>query len=349
MFRGIVSTIMLALACASGLVPDAHAELNIIHYERAYELIYSRLYHLREVPFKDIVFAIENAYMGDSLDYGEYNEAIGYMVSALRHQADTYAGIEPNKNMAMLRAVSSCYMEPNEANHGRPFGYDMLPTLHKGYPHYGLVTSLLKTGRGTCRSLPFLFKILADELGAEAYLALAPNHTFIRHQDANYQWWNFETTIGRYLPDIAIAELTEMRPMGISSGLYMTPLRGNQLMILCLSDLLYAYIHRTGRYSDSFIRRCYGVGLLFFPNNPLLMVHMYNDRRNVLCERARRAGLRDSVELRTNPDFSEENRQVEDIKKRIEQMGYQEWSDDYLSSYMQRMQNYVNQHPDEFQ
>lgn len=339
---------MLTFACALVFIPDAHAELSIIHYERAYELIYRRLYQQSEVPFKDIVFAIENAYMGDSLNYEDYNREIEYMASALRNQADTYADIEPNRNMAILRAVSSCYMEPNEANHGCPFRYDMLPTLRKGHPHYGLVTSLLKTGRGTCRSLPFLFKILADELGAEAYIALAPNHTFIRHKDANNNWWNFETTTGRYLPDMAIVELTEMRPVGISSGLYMTPLRGNQLMLLCLNDLLYAYIQRTGRYSDSFVRRCYGVGLLFFPNNPLLMIHMYNDRRNVLCERARKAGLRDSVELRTNPDFSAENRQVEEIKRRIEQMGYQEWSDDYLSSYMQRMQNYVNQHPDEF-
>lgn len=348
MCRSIVGTVMLVLACALGFVPDAHAEWNIIHYERAYELIYRRLYHQREVPFKDIVFAIENAYMGDSLNYEEYNKAIGYMVSALRHQADTYAGIEPNRNMAILRAISSCYMEPNEANHGHPFGYDMLPTLRKGYPHYGLVSSLLKTGRGTCRSLPFLFKILADELGAEAYLTLAPNHNFIRHKDANDKWWNFETTIGRYLPDMAIVELTEMRPIGISSGLYMTPLRGNQLMILCLSDLMYAYIHRAGRYSDSFIRRCYGVGLLFFPNHPLLMVHTYNDRRYVLCERAREAGLKDSVQLRIHPDFCEENRQVENMKKRIEQMGYQEWSDDRLSRYLQQMRNYVGQHPDEF-
>jgi len=72
----------------------AHAEYNIVHYERAYELIYHQLYHLREVPFKDIVFAIENAYLGDSADYNEYNREIERMVSALQRQADTYAHLE---------------------------------------------------------------------------------------------------------------------------------------------------------------------------------------------------------------------------------------------------------------
>lgn len=325
----------------------AHAEYSIVYYERAYELIYRQLYHQREVPFKDIVFAIENAYLGGSANYDEYNREIERMVSALQRQADTYAYLEPTRDMALLRAISSCYIESNEANHGKPFRYDMLPTLQRNYPHYGLVTTLLNTGRGTCRSMPFLFKILADELGVKAYLSATPNHLFIQHQDARGKWWNFETTAGRYFSIETMVELTGVRPAGIFSKLYLSPFRDNELMIICLDDLMEAYFLRTGRYTDPFTRKCYGVGLLFYPNSSLL-IHLYNDSRTVLCERAKEAGIKDTFELAHHPDFAEENKQVNAIKNRIEQLGFQDWGKDELAGYIQRMRDYVEQHPKEF-
>lgn len=324
----------------------AHAEYSIVHYERAYELIYRQLYHQREVPFKDIVFAIENAYLGGTANYDEYNKEIERMVSALQRQADTYAYLEPTRDMALLRAISSCFVESNDANHGKPFKYDMLPTLRRNYPHYGLVTTLLNTGRGTCRSMPYLFKILADELGVKAYLSSAPNHLFIQHQDANGKWWYFETTAGRYLPLEAMVELTGVRPAGIISNIYMSPLRDNEQMIICLHDLMEAYFLRTGRYTDPFTRKCYGVGLLFFPNSSLL-IHRYNDCRTVLCERAKEAGIMDTIELANHPDFAEENKQVNAIKKRIEQLGFQDWDKDEVTRYVQQMRDYVELHPEE--
>ena len=336
----IISLTILLYVCA-------HAEYSILYYERAYELIYRQLYHQSEVPFKDIVFAIENAYLGGTADYNDYNREIGRMVSALQQQADTYAYLEPTRNMALLRAISSCFVEPNEANHGKPFRYDMLPTLRLNYPHYGLVTTLLNTGRGTCRSMPYLFKILAEELGVEVYLSVAPKHLFIQHQDAMGKWWNFETTSGCYLSSEAMAELTGLRPAGIISKMYMSPLRDNELMIICLDDLMEAYFLRTGRYTDPFTRRCYGLGLMFFPNSYLL-IHLYNDYRTVLCEKAKKAGVKDTFELANHPDLAEDNKQVNAIKKRIEQLGFQDWDKDELSDYIQRMRSYVEHHPDEF-
>lgn len=113
------------LCCLAWLAIQLHAEYSIMHYERAYELIFRRLYQQWDVPFRDIVFAIENAYSGDSLNYEEYIQEIERMTSALRQQAEAYAPSMPSKEMAIMRAISSCYCEPNEANRGRPFSYDI--------------------------------------------------------------------------------------------------------------------------------------------------------------------------------------------------------------------------------
>lgn len=115
----------IILICLAWISLQVHAEYSIVHFERAYELIYRRLYHQQEVPFRDIVFAIENAYLGDSLNYKEYIDEIERMTSALHQQAEAYAPSMPSKEMAIFKAISSCYCEPNEANRGRPFSYDI--------------------------------------------------------------------------------------------------------------------------------------------------------------------------------------------------------------------------------
>ena len=326
---------------------NTFAELSIAYYKQAYDLIYRRLYYHQNVPFKDIVFAIENAYLGNTINYDAYCLEIDRITSCIRRQAIIYAQYEPTEEMALLRAICSCYHEPNEANHGKPFSYDMSPTLRRNYPHYGLVTTLLQTGRGTCRSLPFLFKIVADELGVEAYITLAPKHYFITHQDSSGKWWNFETTMGRYLSSKAIIELTGLRPTGIYSKLYMSPIRGEELMVVCLDDLMDAYFLRTGRYTDQFTRLCYQLGLKFYPNS-FLLKHLYNDKRTVLCKRAQEAGINEEKELKNHPDFRIEYEAVEAIRQRLDSIGYQDWTDESLAKYLQNMQNYVLQHPNNF-
>lgn len=37
----------------------------------------------------------------------------------------------------------------------------------------------MKTHTGQCTSLSIYYKILANELGTEAYIALAPNHMYV--------------------------------------------------------------------------------------------------------------------------------------------------------------------------
>ena len=40
--------------------------------------------------------------------------------------------------------------------------------------HYQLTSRTLKSHKGQCRSLPWTFKLIAEELGAEACIAHAP-------------------------------------------------------------------------------------------------------------------------------------------------------------------------------
>ncbi|MDI9320628.1 MAG: hypothetical protein QM530_09170 [Phycisphaerales bacterium] len=58
------------------------------------------------------------------------------------------------------------------------------------------VTKLMKTKSGNCHSLPTYDRLLCEEIGGNASLALAPNHLYIKHLDEKGQWTNVELTIG---------------------------------------------------------------------------------------------------------------------------------------------------------
>lgn len=79
----------------------------------------------------------------------------------------------------------------------------------------------MRTHTGQCRSLPMYFKVLAESLGAEAYIAYAPAHVFIRYrnEDKMYpeEWVNVELTTHQITPEFSIRSISKSatRPSGI--------------------------------------------------------------------------------------------------------------------------------------
>jgi len=91
----------------------------------------------------------------------------------------------------------------------RAFDYDHADFKNirvKLIPHY------LETRLGNCVSMPILFLILADKLGLDIALAMAPAHFFVRYRDESRRVINLEPTSGA-LParDIWIRQTRQVR------------------------------------------------------------------------------------------------------------------------------------------
>ena len=63
------------------------------------------------------------------------------------------------------------------------------------------VSKLLRTNTGQCHSMPLLYKLLADRLGVQTYISMAPNHTFISIKDERGNLYRYETTNGHFTTD----------------------------------------------------------------------------------------------------------------------------------------------------
>ena len=130
------------------------------------------------------------------------------------------------------------------------------------------VTKLLTTHRGNCHSLSYLYKIIADELAAKCWLALAPNHIYIRNYSSEIGWYNTELTSGVFPTEAWIALTGYVSTDAIRSGVYMDTLSNQQSIALCALDLAKEYEMQTHNYYDGFILKCCALVLQYHPVNP---------------------------------------------------------------------------------
>ena len=125
------------------------------------------------------------------------------------------------------------------------------------------VTKLLKTHSGNCHSLPYLYKIICAEIGAKAYLALAPNHIYIKHQDETGQWTNVELTNPGFPRDQWIIKEMAITVEAIKRNIYMTPLTEKQSIAMAMFDLACGYKSYYGY--DQFVLKTTNTALKYFP------------------------------------------------------------------------------------
>ena len=134
------------------------------------------------------------------------------------------------------------------------------------------VTKLLVTHQGNCRSLTYLYKIIADETGAKCWLSLAPNHIYIRNYSKQIGWYNTELTSGAFPTDAWIAASGYVSTDAIRSGLYMDTLSNQQAIGLCILDLLQGYIRQTNDYTDGFVFKGCDLVLKYHSVNPMALL-----------------------------------------------------------------------------
>ena len=163
----------------------------------------------------------------------------------------------------------------------------------------------MKTGTGNCHSLPYLYKILCEEVGTTANLALAPNHVYIKHIDEKGQWANVELTSGGFPRDQWIIKQLAVTVESIKSEAYMKPLTEKESIALCLFDLSNAYLFQNG--ADDFTAKVIEKGLEYFPKCiPLIMAKANNLKALIENERSK-----------AKPDWVWVDNQYEIYKKTI--------------------------------
>ncbi|MBK7882541.1 MAG: hypothetical protein IPJ81_00885 [Chitinophagaceae bacterium] len=247
----------------------------------SYGLAFKKLQHLIENKsgrnFKQAVFITENTFNNDTLNEEKFNKFIDYSATIIKLWS-TFNPINDYKNMDsanfqnnfaiyhFLKDTTKLILNNSEYKH-LPYTYDFNDFF--GYKDWSnmFVTKLLETHKGNCHSLPYLYKILADELGATCWLSFAPNHIYIKNRSKDIGWYNTELTSGDFPIDAWIATSGYVPVDAIRNGIYMDTLSDQQSIAQCVLDLAKGYEYQTKNYYDGFILKCCDLTLQYHPLN----------------------------------------------------------------------------------
>jgi hypothetical protein len=213
------------------------------------------------LSFKKAVFITENAYYGNTLDYKQFCRDIAFVAAKLKNMIDE-KGISRYVTAGNWAAFT--YMTDTIAqNNFKPYVYDFDDFTGSNDWSKMFVTKLMRTHSGNCHSLPYLYKILCEEIGAKAYLALAPNHIYIKHLDERGQWTNVELTNPGFPRDQWVIKEMAITVEAIKKNIYMTPLTERESVAMAMFDLACGYRSIYGY--DPFVLHVANTAIKYFP------------------------------------------------------------------------------------
>lgn len=333
--------------------------LNHISGTEYYQKAFDKLSAMNPDDFsiKEATFIIENAFYEEQKDYEEFNQIVKETGNFLYKKMDEL-GYDKNSNLAknlILFQFFSDTLELKKENLKHlPFKYDFDDYWGKEDWTKMFVHKLLETGSGQCNSLPRLYLILAEEIGAEAFLALSPNHSYIKFRDDEDNWYNLELTNGMFTLDSFILQSGYIKSEALTNGIYMKPLSSNQLLSQLITDFASGYVHKFG-YSP-FVKEVTDKALEL--NNNSINANMMNSNfLTVQFENAvKQIGVnprdnKDLQNIRFYPPIVEMLNQTNAQYRKIDDLGYeymsaqayQKWLDDLMNAKQQQDNETIKQ------
>ena len=260
----------------------AHTEGDI--YEEAFQKINCMLDETCTASLKEAVFIVENAYFSNNLNREQFDKRITFITELARQfitSRELIYNLSDKKEVTIHAAIFSVItdsipilVDTNRVVYLPPYTYDFSDIWGNKEWSNMFVSKLLDTKKGNCHSLPFLYKIIADEIGAKAYIAVAPNHLYIKLQNKANGWYNTELTSGIFPVDAWLMASGYIHLDAIVNKLYMEALTDKQTLTLCMIDLAKGYERNFGATAQSdFILKCCEATLKYYPNyiNALLL------------------------------------------------------------------------------
>lgn len=237
-------------------------------YQEAYAHILNMASGTKPFNLMEANFTVENAFFNNQATFEEFQQVIGTAGQFLEWKMNEL-GYDKNSNLAknlmLFRFFSDTLVIKSKNMVHYPFQYDFEDYMGKQDWTKMFVSKALATNSGQCHSLPLLYLILADEIGAKAQLAYSPSHSYIKFQDDNGKWHNVELTNGTLSTDAFVLQSGYIKAEALQNKIYMQPLTEKQLISHNLFGLAKGYI---AKYCfDGFVETVINKSIELDPNN----------------------------------------------------------------------------------
>ena len=325
-------------------------------YFLVYDLINLMLTDDIPLNFKDAVFATEIAYYQEGIDVDDLYNKIDFLaklVSAISNtDLITYEKKDKDviiKHAAIFSVMSDSIIIPIDSNRlfiHSPYHYDFDdPFGQKDWANM-FVSKLLETGKGNCHSLPYLYKILADELEIPCHLAFAPNHIYIKSFAESTGWYNTELTSRTFPVDAWIMASGYISLDAIRNGLYMDTLSAKQAVANCLVDLAHGYQQKFGRANPEFVIKCCNTVLEYHPVNVNALLTKAEAQKHYIDLQMKKQNVKNVEDLFTDTEIAEMYSDMEQTYVLLHQLGYRRMPEKMYFEWISLLKNepskYIN-------
>ncbi len=309
-------------------------------YEKSYDFLLNMLNEKSKVDFKKAVFSTENAYKDGQLDTVTINRRIAELTSLTREFQKSHVLQYELKDKNEVEKWGAIFkvLTDTVATYSNGIIYRHLPFTYDFEDFFGekdwskmFVSKLLLSATGNCHSLPYLYKIIAEQLGTTAYLALAPNHIYIKHRSQKTGMYNTELTSATFPIDAWIMASGYIHLTAIQNGVFMKALNDKESIALCLIDLAEGYKRKTNNSDPDFIIKCSDKALEYFPNyvNALILkaetIKSQHDKLVV-----DNPNPTNEIKLTTQGLFS----QMQDLYVKVHKLGYRQMPKDMYMKWL---------------
>lgn len=301
---------------------------NDTYFIQAHDEIVKMLDGEDSLNVKRAQFLMEWAYTEGELDYKEFCHHIDSVVLDL-NAFIKLNGIENYKTAGNF-ALFEYFTKSSPLNGNKAFSYDFKDFSGSEDYRQLFVSKVMKTHRGQCVSLPMYYKILSEELGAESFIAIAPNHMYIKHIAENGKWVNIELTNGHFATDAWMISSMDISAEAIKNRVYLDALDNKQTICTILTSLAMAYQRKYGY--DYFALSCVDKALEYYPQYIPALAVKFNIHKYIGQQYLKEYG-------QVSSDFMDKNyKSFKDTQLLIENLGYRELSPENYESWLNSME-----------
>ena len=207
------------------------------------------------------------------------------------------------------------------------------------------VTKTFATGNGQCHTLPIVYLILAEQLGAKTYLSYAPIHSFIKYPDNKGNIHNYEVTTNWQISDQWYKENFNIKSLAIKKVIYLNTMNSQQIVACAMLDLASSYDKKFGITDGSFIAQCVDYAINYFPNKEanitawLLRVKVANIKLNRI---AKNNPDKTKEEIENIPEAKALINDLNLLETKIESLGYEPIPEAIYDKMLQNQENKAN-------
>lgn len=299
------------------------------------------------ISLERAVFLVEKAF-DPKLDFAEFDNQLNKSVNVIGRKMESDK-LSPADNLGKIMTAFRFMTDTISVS---TKGETIITTYPKKYDFEDFwgrqdyrkmfVSKLLKEGSGQCHSLPLLFLLLCEKMNAEARLAFAPNHSFIKFQDKRGKWHNLELTNGMLASDHFMIESGYVKAEAIQNKIYMEPLTKKQVIVQCLNDLALGYQKKFGY--DPFVKECVNVALSHDPKSLTAhqtLANYYINLSNYITYQYKMKKLSKSL-FDQDEQAQAIIKTTEKVIKKIEDLGYADMPPEAYDAWLNSIQKEAN-------